>query len=513
MSQYALTRSATDVVPLTHPLELPTGIGDSRDAAIWAVMPARAQTVVVFGDARLRQLIGGEVRCRFEPAVRRAEPAEALPADATVAMVLGRVPTASELDEAMSWLGDSGTLAIAIQGREIKEPDGSGRASVARLKLGAVKPAATTAAATRRVTAHLARRGFEILRVPTGDRSRRHLVGLAEPLGRHGRLTHGYMVLAWRGSRPATVIEQAVAEASAAAGSELRIGRATGLPSGILHVELFGSPPSRYLLRLGNGRALADSRRALELLAASNPPPALRDRIPWAVIAGRAGPAAFTLEPWLAGAHPRRLTSALWRETLDFLVELHATGAPPVETMAQTPSPGGSIRVDVGCLLPHVASDARPVLERVSRSVEQRLEPVPTGWAHGDFWPGNILAREDRLLGVVDWDGAGPSRLAALDAMHLIVMSEPSLRRMPHGARCSQWLWPLARAGGGECIQAYCAATSTPTDPATLEALAVAYWLQRVARDVRGFVDRLSRPRWLDANLHSPLNELRAARW
>ena len=66
-------------------------------------------------------------------------------------------------------------------------------------------------------------------------------------------------------------------------------------------------------------------------------------------------------------------------------------------------------------------------------------------------------------------------------------------------------LWPLAREGGNREIGAYCEATSTPKDPATLEALAIAYWLTRVGRDLRTFADRSHRRFWMTENIHRPL--------
>ena len=45
-------------------------------------------------------------------------------------------------------------------------------------------------------------------------------------------------------------------------------------------------------------------------------------------------------------------------------------------------------------------------------SIRAALESVPTPLAremvllHGDYWPGNILWREDRLVGVIDWEDA-----------------------------------------------------------------------------------------------------------
>ncbi len=54
----------------------------------------------------------------------------------------------------------------------------------------------------------------------------------------------------------------------------------------------------------------------------------------------------------------------------------------------------------------------------------------------------------------------------------------------------------------------YAEATGTPRDRRTLEALARAYWLRRVARDMREYPDRQVRRRWIAENVHRPLAHL-----
>lgn len=44
---------------------------------------------------------------------------------------------------------------------------------------------------------------------------------------------------------------------------------------------------------------------------------------------------------------------------------------------------------------------------------------VRTCWIHGDFWPGNLLASDCAVTGVVDWDRAQPEQLRLHDLLHL----------------------------------------------------------------------------------------------
>ena len=129
-----------------------------------------------------------------------------------------------------------------------------------------------------------------------------------------------------------------------------------------------------------------------------------------------------------------------------------------------------------------------------------------SGWAHGDFWTANLLVAGDRLTGVLDWDGATADGLPLSDLLHLLAHADRESRRLPHGRRCLERLWPLARRGDDPALLAYCEATELPPD--ALEPLAVAYWLERVARDLRTFADRAGRLAWIDVNVLRPLAAL-----
>jgi aminoglycoside phosphotransferase (APT) family kinase protein len=219
---------------------------------------------------------------------------------------------------------------------------------------------------------------------------------------------------------------------------------------------------------------------------------------------GEVWPARFVLEPKLSGSRPWRLTSRLGEQCLEFLVELHAAAGP-----GATARTGDALAFDIELLQQYARPQARPTLARVERELARRLATVPLGWGHGDFWSGNLLApRRPGLTAVVDWDAADPRALPLLDLLHVTGLASTRLRRLTLGERCVDVLWPLARAGGDARMRSYCASTGTPGDRGTLEALAVAYWLVRVGRELRTFADRPRRPVWMTANLHAPLAAL-----
>ncbi|MFC6045360.1 oligosaccharide flippase family protein [Nocardioides hankookensis] len=48
---------------------------------------------------------------------------------------------------------------------------------------------------------------------------------------------------------------------------------------------------------------------------------------------------------------------------------------------------------------------------------------LPTGWCHGDLWPGNVLLDRD-VATVIDWDNAGPDAPLGLDALLVRALRE-----------------------------------------------------------------------------------------
>jgi len=47
---------------------------------------------------------------------------------------------------------------------------------------------------------------------------------------------------------------------------------------------------------------------------------------------------------------------------------------------------------------------------------------MPTGWSHGDLWPGNILLEGDDVAKVIDWDNATSSGPQGLDSLLMAAM-------------------------------------------------------------------------------------------
>jgi hypothetical protein len=71
------------------------------------------------------------------------------------------------------------------------------------------------------------------------------------------------------------------------------------------------------------------------------------------------------------------------------------------------------------------------------------------------------------------------------------------------GRALLEFLLPWARAGGDDLSRSYCARLGIEICPERLEGLAIAWWLERVARELKTYGDRLRRPVWMHENVDS----------
>ena len=262
-----------------------------------------------------------------------------------------------------------------------------------------------------------------------------------------------------------------------------------------IRAGLVAAMTDRGLLRVAVGpgrRQLETQRRALSALEALKPGATVSDRTPWVLDHGRTGLADWSLERRLTGRRPEGgLTDGLRAQCLDFLVELHgADGSAP----ARRPS-------DDARAIAEVALAQAETLSALGSRLDAMLEQLPRGFGHGDFFLGNLLADEERLTGVVDWDSGGPGRLPLLDLFHLLHLAQYPLGDEDWGPSLVRHLFPWARAGGDLTVAQYCGRIGLDAGEAVLEALAVAYWLDRAAYILETHRHRRTEPRWLERNV------------
>ena len=421
------------------------------------------------------------------------------------------VPDSSDLANAVAELAEGGVVSIAVAGGRVTPP----RAVPTVLRVGQLllSPLQTARAlvSARKARRALSEVGLDSTRIATGDRSRsRYGLGSGGWV-RRLRTPVGFVLTGSRGPRPASLLDTAIDRAREAAGMPLDCVSTTVFESGRVVVCLRGSTGESFFMRLAAGPSkppLDVSLEAVSAVAGANAPPAVRDRLVIPLAQGAVGPLRYSFEPNAVGTHPWRMTADLWEDSLEFLIALFG-----VDVSGSAMPVGESFAVQGERMLEYVHADEREALPSILATLEQRLAAVPRGQSHGDFWSENFLVREGRLATVLDWEWAAQDALPLLDLFDLIALSRRRVRDFTPGERFTEVLWPLVRAGGNERIHAYCKAVGVPTDLKTLEALAVAYWLSRVGRQLHPLAVFLQREGWNESNLHGPIRRLVAAGW
>ena len=306
------------------------------------------------------------------------------------------------------------------------------------------------------------------------------------------------VVSAWRGSQPPTLLDAVAAEAAAAVGEPIlprrvlaRAGMTVVLCDAFVLRVVIG--PGRHKIEL--------LEAALDALRRTSPPEVVDRRVPWVLARGRTGIAEWSLERRLEGhASTHRFSPALLDDCVDFLVALHRGGAD---------GPGRAVSEDariVAAACPEPA-DAERVIA-LGRQLDAGLAALPRGFGHGDFWAPNLLVRHGRLSGVVDWDSAAPGRLPAIDLLHLELTAERERKREYIGEGVTRHHLAWARGGGDDVVRTYARRLGIHLGPELLESLVLAYWLDRIAFELRVYADRTGRPVWMHNNIRLVLDAL-----
>ncbi|HEU0023647.1 MAG TPA: phosphotransferase [Thermoleophilaceae bacterium] len=473
-----------------------------RPSWIWAVLPETAARIDSHGDPALAEVLRDS---GYAVSDERREGAVDVVLYDTV-----EVPEPTDVADAVTDLTDGGVVAIAVAGGSVTPPRAVPTA-LRMLQLLASPIETLRALAGARRAAHALREaGFESTRLATGDRSRSRY-GLG-PGGwvRRLRTPVGFVLTGSRGPMPASLLDTAIAHSEESIGMPLRRLSTTVFESAKVVVCLRGPAGEEFFMRLAAGPArepLDDSLVAIHAVASADPPAVVRDRLIVPRTEGCVGPLRYALEPNAVGSHPWRMTADLWDECFEFLttlyrLELKGTEVPVEQHLSLA-------------LRMHEYLDATETeqLDSIVAELERRLGRVPRGQSHGDFWSENLLVRDGRLATVLDWEWAAREALPLLDLFDLIALSRRRVRDLPPGERFTEVLWPLARAGGNERVQAYCRALEVPADLETLEALAVAYWLNRTARQLVPLSVFPGREGWLKRNVHGPIRRLAAEGW
>jgi aminoglycoside phosphotransferase len=211
------------------------------------------------------------------------------------------------------------------------------------------------------------------------------------------------------------------------------------------------SDTALLLVRADDGRAgflkvaasdtgMASLRREDEVLRALHAQQALagwRELLPRPLRAGQAAGGAYLLSTRLPGRDARRAPAAdggrLTAAAAAAIAPLHGlTAAPATVTTAMLGSWVDDAAAWVCTAVPS-ASTVASLTGELHALLAGRT--VLLGWTHGDFFPGNLLLGADgQVTGIVDWAGARPRDLVALDVAFWLLTAPVPGRRRSFGA-------------------------------------------------------------------------------
>ena len=290
----------------------------------------------------------------------------------------------------------------------------------------------------------------------------------------------------------ASLLDAVCADAARAAGRPLGQGEPT-LRGGIVAVVA-----ENGVLRIAVGsssRQLLDQAAVLRGIRVRPLDDAIASRIPALLAEGQTGLARWTVEsrvPGRGAAHV--LTPKLLEDARAFIVRLG-------QLERGTARPG--LLPEAGETVAGVLGGGLPAVQRLAARAGAVLDRAPTVFGHGDYCSSNLLVEGGRLSGVVDWESAGSGELPLLDLLHLLLLHEcqPDVYRW--GRAVSTHLRPLAARADGP-VAAYLDELGLSFDREEREALAVAYWLKRIAYQLSTYGSRGRDRRWVDENVRRP---------
>jgi aminoglycoside phosphotransferase (APT) family kinase protein len=251
--------------------------------------------------------------------------------------------------------------------------------------------------------------------------------------------------------------------------------------------------PARTVLRLSpfSDAALQRETEVLAELAGLALPSPLRRLLPARLCAGRVGAWGYVLDREIPGVSGELLVgqpawAELQADAVAALTALHGVAARRTvvdEALLQrwVDAPVAVVARICG-RLPRVTPMHR--LDRLRTLLREELagRQVEVGWAHGDFWAGNLLTEADgRLTGIVDWDLAAPDELALHDLLHLLLyhrrlVSGSETGDLVVGLLAGEQPWTPEEAPVVELARA-----AFPDGPPSDRVLVLLHWLRHVA--------------------------------
>jgi O-antigen/teichoic acid export membrane protein len=198
------------------------------------------------------------------------------------------------------------------------------------------------------------------------------------------------------------------------------LARATGLDGELVGLVTAGqvvlrvrTPEGDLAVRL----SLTDADREVDVASrVLRDVPEARPFLPVLVAEGRTHDRPWAATEWT----PRRHRPLAWpwpRATRQWAVASELTEVLAGRVTGRTDA-GWSARWSSGAHV--VPADVR---ERWSAVLEVLDQGIPTGWCHGDLWPGNVLL-DGAVTTVIDWDNAGDDAPLGIDGLLVHALRE-----------------------------------------------------------------------------------------
>lgn len=356
-------------------------------------------------------------------------------------------------------------------------------------------------ASLRSAKRSLARVGYAELHVLTWEREEPLLIRAGDSSRRP--LAHRFPLnaVAFAGNAArSTVLEAALAEAARSCTGAVREERVFLGSGGVVVVR-----GEREVVRVvvGPTRSVEAQRDALSWLSGADVADSIRQLIPVIVASGETGLSRWTVETRLGGERSgAAIPSRLMAECVEFLAALFLAGR-------GTAAAGGPVS-DAAVVADRCPTRTAIRVQALARQLEEKLSVVPRGFAHGDFWSGNLLVNGERsLTGVVDWAASGPGRLPLLDLLQLQVSMLCEEAQLGLGSAVVDTAARLTR-GEDVHVGPYCRLIGLDLSPALSRSLLLAYWLAAAARGIvdPDRPDTLTADEWSRENLDPVLEEL-----
>ncbi len=156
------------------------------------------------------------------------------------------------------------------------------------------------------------------------------------------------------------------------------------------------------------------------------------------------------------------------------------------------------------------AGDLRTWADRAAEHLGGRLSRVCL--VHGDLWPGNVLARDGVVTGLIDWDQAAPHDAALHDILHFALYPTARERRSDLGLLVREALVNDEEEGelGKVMRQPRFEESCRDIGMGSRDAL-IWYWLRHTAR-MSAEPGHANNPRWVSRNVVAVASAIKVGR-